>query len=81
MIICRPNHCIKKFSIKNFFSKCDHIRRELRIMSHLLKKLLNLKVVTSVVAGKVFREYVQFLRNNCIGIMINCLLLNGNRID
>ena len=27
-----------KFSIKNFFSKCDQIRRELRIWLHLLKK-------------------------------------------
>ena len=29
-----------KFSIKNFFSKCDQIRRKLRIWSHLLKKFL-----------------------------------------
>ena len=27
-----------KFSIKDFFSKCDHIRSFLRIWSHLLKK-------------------------------------------
>ena len=27
-----------KFSIKNFFSKCDQIHRKLRIGSHLLKK-------------------------------------------
>ena len=27
-----------KFSIKDFFSKCDQIRRKLRILSHLLKK-------------------------------------------
>ena len=27
-----------KFSINNFFSKCDQIRRKLRIWSHLLKK-------------------------------------------
>ena len=27
-----------KCSIKNFFSKCDEIRRKLRIWSHLLKK-------------------------------------------
>ena len=27
-----------KFSIKNFFSKCDKIRSFLRIWSHLLKK-------------------------------------------
>ena len=29
-----------KFSIKNFFNKCDQIRRKLRISSHLLKKSL-----------------------------------------
>ena len=28
------------FSIKDFFSKCDQIRRKLRIWSHLLKKSL-----------------------------------------
>ena len=27
-----------KFSIKDLFSKCDQIRRKLRIWSHLLKK-------------------------------------------
>ena len=30
----------KKFSIKDFFSKCDQILRKLRIWSHLLKKSL-----------------------------------------
>ena len=29
-----------KFSIKDFFSKCDQIRWKLRIWSHLLKKAL-----------------------------------------
>ena len=29
-----------KFSLKYFFSKCDQIRRKLRIFSHLLKKSL-----------------------------------------
>ena len=29
-----------KFSIQNFFSKCDQIRRKLRIWAHLLKKSL-----------------------------------------
>ena len=28
------------FSIKDFFSKCDQIRRKLRIWSYLLKKFL-----------------------------------------
>ena len=30
----------KKFSIKDFFSKCDQIRRKLRVRSHLMKKSL-----------------------------------------
>ena len=29
-----------KFSMKDFFSKCDQIRRKLRIWSHLFKKSL-----------------------------------------
>ena len=29
-----------KFSIKNYFSKCDQIRKKLRIWLHLLKKSL-----------------------------------------
>ena len=33
-----------KFSIKDFFRKCDQIRRKLRIWSNLLKKTLNEKV-------------------------------------
>ena len=45
-LCCRKSHCTKsvksmKFSIKDFFSKCDQIRRKLRIWSHLLKKSLN----------------------------------------
>ena len=33
-------HKKKKFSIKDFFSKCDEICRKLRIWSHLLKKFI-----------------------------------------
>ena len=39
----RKNFCTAqklKSSIKDFFSKCDQIRRKLRIWSHLLKKSL-----------------------------------------
>ena len=35
-----PNAQKIKFSIKDFFSKCDQIRNFLRIQSHLLKKSL-----------------------------------------
>ena len=35
-----PLHKKMKFSIKDFFIKCDQIRRKLRNWSHLLKKSL-----------------------------------------
>ena len=43
---CSEGHCYFhtaqkiKFCIKDFFSKCDQIRRKLRIWSHLLDKFL-----------------------------------------
>ena len=38
----KVNHTAQKmkFSIKDFFSKCDQIRRKLPVWSHLLKKSL-----------------------------------------
>ena len=40
-----------KFSIKDFLSKCDQIRRKLRIRSHLPKKSLMENFVLSAVAN------------------------------
>ena len=42
-----------KFSIQDFFSKCDQIRRKLWIWSHLLKKFLieNFILLYSVVVS------------------------------
>ena len=37
---CRVFSKFFKFSIKDFFNKCDQISRKLRIWSHLLKKSL-----------------------------------------
>ena len=39
-IISFPTAQKMKFSIKDWFSKCDQIRRNPRIWSHLLKKSL-----------------------------------------
>ena len=39
-------------SIKDFFSKCDQIRRKLRIWSHLLKKSLMENFIFCVVSHK-----------------------------
>ena len=41
LLAVKEMHCTKmKFSIKDFFSKCDQIRSFLRTCSHLLKKSL-----------------------------------------
>ena len=45
---------IMKFSIKDFFSKCDQIRRILRIWLHLLKK--------SLMENFIFCAVIQLLR-------------------
>ena len=42
-----------KFSIKGFSSKCDQIRRKLRIWSHLLEKYLMEKFVFCAVAVRI----------------------------
>ena len=41
-----------KFSIKDFFSKCDQIRSFLRIWSHLLKKSLMENFIFCAVKNK-----------------------------
>ena len=46
-----------KFSIKDFFSKCDQIRKEMRIWSHLLKKHLIENFIFCVVLNKVKHGY------------------------
>ena len=45
-----------KFSIKDFFSKFDQIRRKLRIWSHLLKKSLIENFIVYVVLD-IGRKY------------------------
>ena len=41
-----------KFSIKDFFNKCDQIRRKLRIWSHLPKESLRENFIFCVVILK-----------------------------
>ena len=50
-----------KFSIKDFFSKCDQIHRKLRIWSHLLKKSLMENFIFCAVH---YRHVVQYNRFN-----------------
>ena len=49
-----------KFSIKDFFSKCDQIRRKLRIWSHLLKKSLMRNFIFCAV---VYQKFINILKN------------------
>ena len=46
-----------KFSIKDFFSKCDQNRRKLRIWSHLLKK--------SVMENFIFCAVIHVSKHRC----------------
>ena len=41
-----------KFSAKDFFSKCDQIRRNMRIWSHLLKKSLMENLIFCAVSNR-----------------------------
>ena len=49
-----------KFSIKDFFSKCDQIRSLLRIWSNLLKKSLMENFIFCAVDSRTFRETATF---------------------
>ena len=55
-----------KFSIKDFFSKCDQIRNKLRICSHLLKKSLMESFIFCAVCSvkKLFLEISQNSQEN-----------------
>ena len=48
----RPTTQKMKFSIKDFFSKCDQIRSFMRIWSHLLKESLMENLIFCVVTLK-----------------------------
>ena len=51
-----------KFFIKDFFSKCDQIRRKLRIWSHLLKK--------SLMENFIFCAVIRNLHERCLRLLI-----------
>ena len=49
-----------KFSFKDFFSKCDQIRRKLRIWSHLLRKSLMENFIFHAVTFTVDSRYLEY---------------------
>ena len=59
-----------KFSIKDFFSKCEQIRRKLRIWSRLLKKSLIENFIFCVVSANMKKE--QLLKTHFLPIKCQC---------
>ena len=51
-----------KFSTMDLFSKCDQIRRKLRIWSHLLKKSLMENLIFYAVENPYTHECIRKLR-------------------
>ena len=51
-----------KFSIKDFFSKCDQICRKLRMWSHLLEKSLMGNFIFCTSLQWVFQNFEDLLR-------------------
>ena len=73
-------HCTKmKFSIKDFFSKCDQICRKLRIWSHLLKNFLMENFIFCAVVATYF--IVSFLMTNLNHSKKTILFLQINQIS
>ena len=63
-----------KFSIKDFFSKCDQIRRKLRIWSHLLKKsLMETSFFVQCTSGCIFSNMEKIMTVNIKSAMRNNL--------
>ena len=58
-------HCTKnEVSIKDFFSKCDQIRRKLRIWSHLVKKsLMENSIVCAVNSNNITNTLIDRFPN------------------
>ena len=56
-----------KFSIKDFFSKCDQIRRKVQIWSHLLHKSLMENFTFCAVFLSVIKKFA-FRRNQTINL-------------
>ena len=64
-----------KFSIKNFFSKCDQIRSKLRIWLHLLKKSLVENFIFCAVIHSL--KLVDFL---CVLVLLNTQAIGFNDV-
>ena len=69
----------KKFSIKDFFSKCDQIRRKLRIWSHLLKKFLMENIFCAVTEDMMRVRLKEYSEQNIVYTNLNWFLKKWNQ--
>ena len=58
-----------KFSIEDFFSKCDQIRRNLRVESHLLKKSLVENFIFCAVKGLILKLEQNGISGNVLKLL------------
>ena len=83
MYLRKPMHKKMNFSVKNLFSKCEHIRIKLRIYSHLLNKSLTENFIFCVVniIGFTTESCKFFFKTNCQSLVyftsINSLLFTS----
>ena len=68
-------HKKKKFSIKDFFSKCDQIRRKLQIWYHLQKKSLMENFIFCAVSEEVLDKFLLELTQTLIWSSVSDILL------
>ena len=68
-------HKKKKFSIKDFFSKCDQIRRKLQIWYHLQKKSLMKNFIFCAVSEEVLNKFLLELTKTLIWSSVSDILL------
>ena len=64
-----------KFSIKDFFSEYDQVRRKLRIWSHLLKE--SFMEIFFFVQCNLFPEDLDQPNDSSVGSVLYCLLFNS----
>ena len=60
-----------KFSIKDFFSKCDQIRNLLQIWSQLLKKSLMENIIFCAVQGYLLAQNLSIKKRHSIPPLIS----------
>ena len=82
-----PNTTQKaKFSIKNFFSKCDQIRWKVRIWSHLLKKSLMENFIFCTVKYENYEDFrVPLTRKSkktaCVHFLLCAYNMHPQKLD